>query len=240
MPLSPQHITELGRGAAYSFAKWPNPLVAPFGAGVYTIWHPDGRFIYVGMSGRGITAETTRRNTPQGLYTCLQSHTSGRRSGDQFCVYVADRLVLPALSPEDINAMPQDDTKWTRSCADTFRNQKGRLGTPAPPSKPRQVTALPQLREGNLSSNSTILGAAGEHYVMCQLLRRGLIAALAPTGVPHADIIVTDQSGDQLCAIQVKVRRDIGRDGGWHMKAKHEEIVWPKLFYCFVELRSKA
>jgi ATP adenylyltransferase len=36
------------------------------------------------------------------MYTRLQSHASGRRSGDQFCVYVADRLVLPVLSQDDI------------------------------------------------------------------------------------------------------------------------------------------
>ena len=105
MSLSDQHVTELGRGVACSFASWPNPSVPAFGAGVYTIWHNDGRFIYVGMSGRGITAETIRRNTPQGLYTRLQSHASGRRSGDQFCVYVADRLVLPTLSQQDIAAI---------------------------------------------------------------------------------------------------------------------------------------
>ena len=57
------------------------------------------------MSGRGITVETVRRNTPRGLYTRLQSHASGRRSGDQFCVYVADRLVLPTLSQDDIDAI---------------------------------------------------------------------------------------------------------------------------------------
>jgi hypothetical protein len=72
---------------------------------VYTIWHGDGRFIYVGMSGRGITADTARRNTSQGIYTRQQSHAGGRRSGDQFCVYVADRLVLPALTQEDIAAI---------------------------------------------------------------------------------------------------------------------------------------
>jgi hypothetical protein len=86
-----------------------------------------------------------------------------------------------------------------------------------------------------MPSDSTILGSAGEHYVMCQLLRRQLIAALAPAGVPNADIIVTDKIGDQLCAIQVKVRREIGSDGGWHMKAKHEDIISPNLFYCFVD-----
>jgi hypothetical protein len=32
----------------------------------------------------------------------LAFHASGRRSGDQFCVYVADRLVLPRLSPSGI------------------------------------------------------------------------------------------------------------------------------------------
>jgi hypothetical protein len=102
MSLSDVQVAELGPSAAYSFASWPNPSVPAFGAGVYTIWHNDGRFIYVGMSGRGITAETIRRNTPQGIYTRLRSHASGRRSGDQFCVYVADRLVLPTLTQRDI------------------------------------------------------------------------------------------------------------------------------------------
>ena len=32
-------------------------------------------------------------------------HRGGRRSGDQFCVYLADRLVLPSLSQEDITAI---------------------------------------------------------------------------------------------------------------------------------------
>jgi hypothetical protein len=83
--------------------------------------------------------------------------------------------------------------------------------------------------------NSTILGAAGEHYVMCQLLRRNMIAALAPAGVPNSDIVVTDKLGDRLCAVQVKVRRDLGSDGGWHMGQKHETLISPNLFYCFVQ-----
>ena len=84
-------------------------------------------------------------------------------------------------------------------------------------------------------SNTTIFGAAGEHYVMCQLLRRGFIAALAPVGVPNSDIIVTDQIGDRLCAVQVKTRRDKGSDGGWHMSRKHESIESETLFYAFVD-----
>jgi hypothetical protein len=38
----------------------------------------------------------------RGLWTRLNSHASGRRSGDQFCVYVCDRLVVPTLSASQL------------------------------------------------------------------------------------------------------------------------------------------
>lgn len=82
---------------------------------------------------------------------------------------------------------------------------------------------------------STVLGAAGEHYVMSLLLRHGFIAALAPVGVPNCDIVVTDDIGDRLCAVQVKTRIDKGSDGGWHMSRKHENISSPGLFYSFLD-----
>jgi hypothetical protein len=71
--------------------------------------------------------------------------------------------------------------------------------------------------------------------VLSQLLRRGYIAALAPVGVPNADILVTDIDGQRLVAVQVKARRNIGADKGWHMKPKHEGLVSDSLFYCFVD-----
>ena len=40
-----------------------------------------------------------------GLRDRLGSHASGRRSGEQFCVYVADRFILAALTPLDIGAI---------------------------------------------------------------------------------------------------------------------------------------
>jgi hypothetical protein len=83
-------------------------------------------------------------------------------------------------------------------------------------------------------SASSLLGAAGEHYVMSQLLRRSFIAALAPVGVPMADIVVTDDIGHRACALQVKTRRELGSDGGWHMKAKHEGIRGESLYYVFL------
>ena len=84
--------------------------------------------------------------------------------------------------------------------------------------------------------SSTIVGAAGEYHVLSQLLRRGWIAALAPDGAPNMDILVTDENNQKLCAIQVKTRRDIGTDKGWHMKAKHETLVADDLFYVFVNV----
>jgi hypothetical protein len=47
-----------------------------------------------------------------------------------------------------------------------------------------------------MASNSAILGAAGEHYVMSRLLMRGMIAALAPVNAPNADIVVTNKIGE--------------------------------------------
>ena len=85
-----------------------------------------------------------------------------------------------------------------------------------------------------MPSQSTLTGAAGEHYVMSQLLKEGLIAALAPVGVPLADIVVTDDIGERVCSIQVKTRRELGSDGGWHMKRKHEETRMSSLFYVFL------
>lgn len=84
-------------------------------------------------------------------------------------------------------------------------------------------------------SQTSLLGAAGEHLIMAELLRRGYIACLAPAGVPTADVVVTDVAGARHSSIQVKSRRDIGSDGGWHMGEKHERLAVDRLFYCFVD-----
>ncbi|WP_107495121.1 hypothetical protein [Thalassobius sp. I31.1] len=83
---------------------------------------------------------------------------------------------------------------------------------------------------------STIVGAAGEHFVMAELLRRGHIAALAPQGAPNMDILIADRSGQQLFSLQVKTRTSVGGDGGWHMSSKHEGIKGERLFYVFVDM----
>ena len=85
---------------------------------------------------------------------------------------------------------------------------------------------------------TALLGAAGEHYVMCQLLRRGMIAALAPPGAPEVDIIVSDRFGTSLAAVQVKARQNTRANGGWPLARKHEGIIRSSLFYAFVNFGS--
>jgi hypothetical protein len=83
---------------------------------------------------------------------------------------------------------------------------------------------------------TSLTGVAGEHYILFELLRQGYIAALAPPGVPDADIVVTNRPGTRLCSIQVKTRRGVGHDKGWHMQDKHEKTLGERHFYCFVNL----
>lgn len=100
----------LATAARHRFADWPNRDVPNWRAGVYGVWKGDA-FLYVGMAGRGLVADAHLAHEAQvakrarGLRDRLHSHASGRRSGDQFCVYVCDRLVVPSLAREQLRAI---------------------------------------------------------------------------------------------------------------------------------------
>jgi len=85
----------------HKFSDWPNSEVPAVAAGVYVVWDGD-TLIYCGMSGREFEKLTASDKAKYGLVTRLASHASGRLSGDQFCVYVANRLVIPSLKPEQL------------------------------------------------------------------------------------------------------------------------------------------
>jgi hypothetical protein len=86
-------LQELEHGPLHWFAAWPVAAVPRAGAVVYTVWDRPGGFVYVGMAGR----DGQRSASSKGPFGRLDSHASGRRSGDQFCIYVCDRLVLLGL-----------------------------------------------------------------------------------------------------------------------------------------------
>lgn len=92
----------------FRFADWPNPEVPAVAAGVYAVW--DGKIlVYCGMAGRELENAVITAKPKYGLFMRLASHASGRLSGDQFCVYVANRLVIPALTQAQLNEFSAGD-----------------------------------------------------------------------------------------------------------------------------------
>jgi hypothetical protein len=99
---------QLSHGPVRSFGEPLDPAIPA--AGCYTIWDKAGRFIYAGMAGRSLTMQRIERARSEpgarttGLRDRLNAHRNGRRSGDQFSIYVFDRFVLRALSSDEIAA----------------------------------------------------------------------------------------------------------------------------------------
>lgn len=117
--IPPMEIVQpLQHGWEHHFAEWPNRDIEPAPAGVYTIWEGN-RFIYVGMAGRTLgidpenvpTDETPVTKPKNPLFSRLGAHANGRRSGDQFCVYVCDRFVVPSLDREQQRLIAEGSLK---------------------------------------------------------------------------------------------------------------------------------
>lgn len=90
----------LTTGPLHSFREALDETLPLACIGVYTIWRGT-EFVYVGIAGRNLDLGAQHKRM-RGVRDRLDSHRSGRRSGDQFAVYVCDRLVLPTLSREQI------------------------------------------------------------------------------------------------------------------------------------------
>lgn len=86
-------------------------------------------------------------------------------------------------------------------------------------------------RPGRPTSKS-LVGSAGEHYVLYRLHRKGMLSAPAPRGFKDVDILVLNPDRSVVASIQVKTST---HGQGWAMSEKHESIVLPGLYYCFVD-----
>jgi hypothetical protein len=116
-------VQELQDVPALKFADWPHPGLPRRAAGVYTIWRQED-LLYAGMSGRGAQAEDFTVGSDgkaAGLWTRLNSHASGRRSGDQFNVYICDRFVIPALAQDQQQAIASGQLLLDRMTRDFIR-----------------------------------------------------------------------------------------------------------------------
>ena len=71
-----------------SFGKVPRKRtpIKNNGSVIYSIWDDVGTFLYVGIS--GVQKDELSR---------IKTHARGRRSDDQFCVYVQDYFIVPWL-----------------------------------------------------------------------------------------------------------------------------------------------
>jgi len=72
----------------------------------------------------------------------------------------------------------------------------------------------------------TLVGNAGEYFVMGELLRRECIAALAPRNAPAFDILAT--RGGRTVRIRVKTRSAAKADK-WQWTAKADWTIFPEL-----------
>jgi hypothetical protein len=83
------------------FSEWSKSDIESVRTGVYCIWNENDELVYVGMSGREYSKKIGSTK-PYGLRLRLHKHASGKLSGDQFCVYVANRLVIPDLKIDEL------------------------------------------------------------------------------------------------------------------------------------------
>ena len=77
--------------------------------GVYLIYQGD-RWIYIGMSFKNLQSR-------------LNQHASGRRSGDKFCVYVSDRLVMKNLTDEQLDGISEGTYSLDHQIRDFIRTE---------------------------------------------------------------------------------------------------------------------
>ena len=107
MPGLEQLWEELNRQPVHPFADWPNRDVPKGQPGVYLIY--QGKDLkYVGMASAN-------------LYGRLNQHARGRRSGDQFCVYVSDRLVMKNLTDEQLDGIGEGTYSLDHQIRDFIR-----------------------------------------------------------------------------------------------------------------------
>lgn len=66
------------------------------------------------------------------------------------------------------------------------------------------------------AGEGSLIGNSGEHYVLAELLKRGIIAAMTPRNTPAFDILATN--GKESVRIRVKTKSEEYKDYQWNLK----------------------
>lgn len=91
------------------------------------------------------------------------------------------------------------------------------------------------------AGEGTLVGNAGEYYVMAELLKRGVIAALAPRNSPAFDILAT--KGEKTIRVRVKTKSE--QYDAWQWMTKKDGTLFRNLsdhhdFTVLVNLAEKT
>jgi hypothetical protein len=97
---------------------------------------------------------------------------------------------------------------------------------------------------------TSIVAAAGEHFVAFRLAQLGYVVAIPRGGSPAVDLLVSDRSGKNTVTIQVKTTEWAGRERGRGESRRLHEVQFPlghkaaklagdRFFYVFVDLRGR-
>ena len=101
-------VDELHSGPPHQFRNWPTTKSSvPETSGVYTIWNRPGQFLYAGRS------DSLRKR--------LHSHWLGNRANDQFNVYIADRILLVTLTPDQVTQIGAGELRFDELIRDYIR-----------------------------------------------------------------------------------------------------------------------
>lgn len=66
--------------------------IPEYGSILYTVFLDSKEFIYVGIG--GLSGKSVKERNPRSR---IIQHSQGRRSGDQFCIYIQDFYVIPSI-----------------------------------------------------------------------------------------------------------------------------------------------
>lgn len=66
--------------------------IPEYGSIIYTVFLDQKEFIYVGIG--GLSGKSVKERNPRSR---IIQHAQGRRSGDQFCIYIQDFYVIPTI-----------------------------------------------------------------------------------------------------------------------------------------------
>lgn len=73
-----------------------------------------------------------------------------------------------------------------------------------------------------------LIGNAGEYYVVAELLKRGIVASLAPRNAPAFDVLAT--KGPWMVRIRVKTKSE--QYNAWQWNAKKDGAIFSDLHNC--------